>query len=33
MAEDDPEEKLNKMARDEQVDTLLAELKRKRAGE
>ncbi|MFZ0931817.1 MAG: PspA/IM30 family protein [Syntrophobacteraceae bacterium] len=33
MAEDDPEEKLNKMERDEQVDSLLAELKRKRAGE
>jgi phage shock protein A len=33
MAEDDPEEKLNKMQRDEQVDSLIAELKRKRAGE
>lgn len=30
MAEDDLEEKLNKMQRDEQVDSLLAELKRKR---
>jgi phage shock protein A len=30
MADDDLEEKLNKMQRDEQVDSLLAELKRKR---